>query len=375
MNTMKKKEILYVMHIPWGWIKQRPQFLAELLTKKYDVTVVFRKSLRFRKNVKKYTEKSSLLDINHFFIFPFDIVPILKHIHFLEYINVFLLRFQFHFNRYDYIWITSLHVYRYLWRALPLNACIIYDCMDDDFEFPHIKKSKALTNNFTKLEKEIVNRATLIFCSSDYLKKKIYLRTNISKEIIVVNNAIFLPEKGAENEKLPIPFNIIEHIPNCFTYIGTVADWFDFDTVLYTLERNSDITFVLVGPREVDIPKHERLIYLGPCEYKYVMTLMQKSTALIMPFKLNELIYSVNPVKLYEYIYASKPIISLKYFETEKFRDYVYLYSTQEEFGFFCEKICQNNSLVKNTKENNLTFAEMNTWEQRINQIFNHIEK
>ena len=31
------KRILYLMHIPWGWIKQRPHFIAEGLNDRYDV--------------------------------------------------------------------------------------------------------------------------------------------------------------------------------------------------------------------------------------------------------------------------------------------------------------------------------------------------
>ena len=38
------KKVLYVMHISWGWIKQRPQFLAEELAKYYEVDVFYRMS-------------------------------------------------------------------------------------------------------------------------------------------------------------------------------------------------------------------------------------------------------------------------------------------------------------------------------------------
>ena len=36
-----KKKMLYIMHIDWNWIKQRPQFLVEELSQYYDVTVVY----------------------------------------------------------------------------------------------------------------------------------------------------------------------------------------------------------------------------------------------------------------------------------------------------------------------------------------------
>jgi len=36
-----KSKILYLMHVDWEWIKQRPQFIAEGLSKFYDVHVFF----------------------------------------------------------------------------------------------------------------------------------------------------------------------------------------------------------------------------------------------------------------------------------------------------------------------------------------------
>ena len=42
-------KILYLMHVPWGWIKQRPHFFAEYLANDFAVDVYFRKPTRIRK--------------------------------------------------------------------------------------------------------------------------------------------------------------------------------------------------------------------------------------------------------------------------------------------------------------------------------------
>ena len=34
-------KILYVMHVDWDWIKQRPHFLAEQLSLHFDVRVIY----------------------------------------------------------------------------------------------------------------------------------------------------------------------------------------------------------------------------------------------------------------------------------------------------------------------------------------------
>ncbi len=36
---MGKKRILYVMHLDWSWIKQRPQFIEEKLEHEFDMYV------------------------------------------------------------------------------------------------------------------------------------------------------------------------------------------------------------------------------------------------------------------------------------------------------------------------------------------------
>ena len=38
-------KILYISHVTWGWMKQRPQFIAEQLAKKNQVDVYYRKIL------------------------------------------------------------------------------------------------------------------------------------------------------------------------------------------------------------------------------------------------------------------------------------------------------------------------------------------
>ena len=39
------KKILYLMGIDWYWIKQRPQIIAEMLDRDYDVTVAYYKEV------------------------------------------------------------------------------------------------------------------------------------------------------------------------------------------------------------------------------------------------------------------------------------------------------------------------------------------
>lgn len=103
------------------------------------------------------------------------------------------------------------------------------------------------------------------------------------------------------------------------TYIGTIAEWFDFNLIIHALDKYQNLEVRLYGPvRTSYIPPHERLKHMGSVNHDKIMDIMHKATGLIMPFIVNDLILSVNPVKLYEYIYSGKPIAAIKYGESEK---------------------------------------------------------
>lgn len=153
--------------------------------------------------------------------------------------------------------------------------------------------------------------------------------------VVIVNNAIELPQQSDLSD---CPFEIkqkMEYIRSLsfpFMYVGMVSEWFDFTLVIAALDKFPQMNVVLLGPNDIKIPEHKRIHYLGMVERKYIFPLMKEAYALMMPFILNELIYSVNPVKLYEYIFTGKPVVSVKYGETEKFSKYVNLYVTENDF-------------------------------------------
>ena len=39
MEQLNKQKIIYIEHVEWNYIKQRPQYIAENLSKNFDVTV------------------------------------------------------------------------------------------------------------------------------------------------------------------------------------------------------------------------------------------------------------------------------------------------------------------------------------------------
>ncbi len=237
--------------------------------------------------------------------------------------------------------------------------------MDDMQEI--YKNNEQLFN----LEKTLCKRADILISSADYLKQKLIKRYNLNRKIDVINNAS--AEINSIDENISLPPKIQDIFSTTETkklvYIGTISNWFDFDLMIKIVANNKNIALVIFGPFDTIIPEHERIIYHKPVEHKYIFSIMQKADALIMPFKLNELVKSVNPVKAYEYIYSGKPVILRKYNETEKFEDFCYLYETFSDLIKLIQQLPENKLIAKQERQNCIRFIENNTWDKRVKSI------
>lgn len=368
------KHILYLMHIPWGWIKQRPHFFAEKLAEDAVVDVKYKQPFKVTKKhlLTSNSETISNLFIDSFFMFPWHKLPILKYFT-LEWSQSLSLRFSLKRKaKYDFIWLTSPALYPYI-GAVNKGAKIIYDCMDDIAEFPSSKSSPVYCEQLVNWEIGLMKHADIVLCSSAYLKEKVISRSGIDRDIHVINNAISLPRIASFDSypsKVQEAINLLK-LPKCsLLYIGTISQWFDFKLICEALDKNKDVQLVLVGPKDCEIPSHKQLHYIGSVERQYIYSLMEQASALVMPFIVNELIRSVNPVKMYEYIYMEKPIIAPHYGEMEKFLPYVNLYHSNEEFMSLVTQLCEGELQITTEKGKEMkAFAEKNTWESRYEEV------
>lgn len=371
-------KLLYLMHIPWRWIKQRPHFFAEALSEDFEVDIFFKKALRAKKAhfCNNVNQKNGIYS---FIILPFERIPFIGKSMVWDYLNFLLVWLQLpKIKSYNYIWVTSILMYYYISPFVKDNQKVIYDCMDDELEFPAVKRNSMLKHKILRAEKKILDRADLIFCSANYLKKKVIERSGASADkFVILNNAIQLPVKEDMlfPEQVCSKLDLVHALSKTFMYVGTIAEWFDFELILSMLEKNPLANLVLIGPNEVEIPLHDRIHYLGTIERKYIFSFLEKADCLIMPFVVNELIRSVNPVKLYEYIYANKPILAPAYEETYQFKSYIYLYSTGDEFCALCTSVISDEIGKKCVTNENLDFVKNNLWDKRYHIIKSKIKK
>lgn len=351
------KKIFIYLNIPWNFIKQRPQFIAENVNKYFDVIVYYNKPYK-NKYITRHNENNDIKLIEK--------VKIPRKYILLRYLDN---KLQLYFiNKYlkktDYIWIMHPEQYDILKNSI-MNKKIIYDCMDDYSKFPNLSEYEKI--RITELEKELVKQSSYVFYSSNSLREVHFRKYGYIDNSYVVNNAL------NKNEKVNIDNKIIEYINGIkgkkIVYIGAISEWFDFDTVKGILDNNTEINVILFGPSDVKIPNIDRLYHYGKIEHDSVYTAMECSDILIMPFKINDLIIAVDPIKIYEYIYSGRPIMVPNYKEMDKFKEFVNIYNNIDEAVEL-----SNNLKYKNNTDKINRFIELNTWEARAKQIVQIIE-
>lgn len=349
------KRILYIMNVDWNWIKQRPQYLAEELTKYFFVDVVLPINYRKHNTVK---DRERQIQLNYWFQLPFGRFSLIRKINNL--LIYFYLKTIIRLQDYDVIWMTTPIYFHVVKKIILVEQKVIYDCMDDCLEFPLLRGIQEYCHN----EKQLIERADHVFFSANYLKNVILKRYHICNNIksTIINNAVVPMWASGENSKKKIDHDEKFHI----AYIGTIAQWFDFELIEKSLEEFSNIQYEFYGPIEKGVSfQHPRVIFHGPVPHNELMNIMQQADALVMPFKLIPLVLSVNPVKLYEYIASMKPTICIAYDETEIFKDFVYLYHDSSEYIKYIDKLIKGTLNFKRTREEVRLFLNNNTWETR----------
>lgn len=348
------------MNVDWAWAKQRPHFLAEHLSKSFDVVIFYPYSWR----------RSQLVNntMGSLKIYPFFIIPLAGRFAVIERFNLFILKFLvgifLKIRRFDYLWISSPELSEYLPEKI--EAKLIYDCMDDVLEFPTNQSRKSV---LMQSEIKLIKASSQIFCSSINLRQKLMLRGGSDGAITVLNNA-FEPSSFSQDSGK----SCVIGKSNFYVlgYVGTISSWLDFEVIQKVVEVFDNVEIHLLGPVENLIEsrvKHERIKFLGAVSHSEIQANISGFDILIMPFLLTELILSVDPVKLYEYIFFNKPIVAIRYPEVDRFSDFVDFYETHEDFIKIISGYINGDVNKKYSDDDRFEFISKNSWGERVSII------
>ena len=351
------------MHLDWRWIKQRPHFIAEGLSDFYDVTVVHFCSKRYLfGSSDTSTDNKKNLNLLPAFRLPFyqnNTVYLFNKAYMKIYFKILIKKYDP-----DFIWITFPQLYEYI--PSDTRCKIIYDCMDEatGFDFQNDLNSKIL-----ELEKKLIHDASAVFVSSNYLFKKLGETYQCNDKLIIARNAfdgkiIDTVDMHKKKETFKIG------------YVGTISQLIDFENIKITLDEIKNIEYHFIGPYMLEKElKHDKIKFYGAINHEKLYNYVKNFDCLIVPFKLNELVKSVDPVKLYEYINYGKPIISIYYDELDYFSQFIYFYSDTQELISLLKQMIKNQFVPKYSDNERVKFLETNSWNLRVAKITKNLAK
>lgn len=272
-----------------------------------------------------------------------------------------------------------------LWLYHPWDFCIlkwfknrIISCFDWalDWTSYHIELSEKERKRMRKLELSVVKNVDIVFAISQKL-----LNTALE-----YNSKSFLLPSGANPELYRKARGINKAIPNDIVnikkpilgYIGALAGNIDIDLLKYISRKLSYCSIVLIGQVLTAFDLHsfdgiDNIHFLGLKRYEELPSYVKYFDVCLIPYKIkfawNE---SADSTKMYDYLASGKPIVSVPTAGVNRFKDYIKIAETKEEFVQ-----CVDECLKENDPELpslRIKIAEENSWSIRTKQVISIIK-
>jgi teichuronic acid biosynthesis glycosyltransferase TuaH len=351
-----KKRILYLMHVDWRWIKQRPHILAEGLQQSFEVLVAHRAyldSFRYPDNKSPIPRAKLIPWLDRGGAFWRDSDAFINRTRVKSLIRRF---------KPDLIWLCFPSLLGYIPKEAK-DIPIVYDCMDLDIGFYENLTDQTHIQN---IGDELLKRAALVVCSSSYLENNVRQRHGLANTLLLRNG---IQQAWLQNQHTdPKPSK-----QRTLGYFGTIAPWFDWDLMLKALVQLPELHLEMIGPNHTRTITHPRIRYHGVIAHSELQQRIQSMDGFIMPFVLSDLIQGVDPVKLYEYLSTGKEVFAVSYPEIERFDALTHLY-TSEQHLIELLKTWQSGALPpKNLPDQTQAFLLKNTWENRVVELTQHL--
>jgi teichuronic acid biosynthesis glycosyltransferase TuaH len=234
---------------------------------------------------------------------------------------------------------------------------IVYDC-SDLWAAPINGKTSLIgtlrQNIVSKAETQIIQKATTIFCTSDYLQEKIMIQSGFREKIFTFENGVeyelFANEASKKEDLLPADFN-----GTVLGFIGGIKPKLDFKLIREVVQERRDWFFLFVGPDQTNNdPDFQELLternvkWTGSVPPQEVPKYMNLVDIGIMPYKASPYNQAVFPLKLFEFLAAGKPVVGVHLPSTVKWVEKgIYSHVEPQDFIRACEQL----EKVKNDKD------------------------
>lgn len=248
----------------------------------------------------------------------------------------------------------------------------IYQSIDD------ISQNDYTLKHGLELEKNAVQNADVTIVTSRELRN---IWKKDANEIHIVHNAadIEIFERTL-NEKFDKPEEIKNIDTKIIGFVGNLDDLrVNYPLIKKIAEVHSDKTLLLVGPinnneiYELGIDKMPNIIFTGSKDIQSLPPYLQNMDVAIIPFLLNTLTKSIYPLKINEYLAAGRAVIATNFSEDiRSFKDVIHIAESEDQFVNLIDKAIKKQTFKK--IQECINVAKSNTWEARVNQIWEIVE-
>jgi teichuronic acid biosynthesis glycosyltransferase TuaH len=346
---------LFVIHVDWRWIRQRPHWLAEEASHTGRALVLFRPHPRGASLPRNTSPVRRL---------PLLPLPLGRSLTTPRLSRLFAAcqrawtALVIRVFRPTHVYVSHPVLVDVLPADVPRRLTVVYDCMDDAIAMAPAERREAVHAR----EHVLVSRAQRVIVSSAELAGRLEARYGqaVGDKLRIVLNG------SPPARVLPRRATAPEGCDRLVAYAGTVGPWFDFDAVLAALQSAPSVRLLIVGPRQGTEPTHERISYREPVDHVRLPAMLAEADALIMPFKVDAVVTAVNPVKLYEYLHYGVPVIVTRYPEIEgEFGRFVHFYEPASGLAGLFESVQSGTLEAKAERAEVETFLETSSWARR----------
>lgn len=212
-------------------------------------------------------------------------------------------------------------------------------------------KNSLLIKILSKIEKSILNSASLITCATDgYIKNISEKINNKNIEIVSINNGYDEIDLEIDEDMINLRkkygFNIDDFL---ITYIGNIGWPQGLKTIIKCIKDEKDLKLILIGDgserkeiEEIKIELNiENLILINTIPKNKIKFYYAISDALLVHLRKSEVLDLTIPSKIYEYLITKNPIVYGLSGEAKKLLDSMpgCIYFEQENCKSFIESI------------------------------------
>lgn len=238
---------------------------------------------------------------------------------------------------------------------------VVYYCVDEFTAFTGI------TNQLAELEKKLLDRANIVFVSSEKLRKAKHAKN--ARTVLIRHGVDFEHFRKALDPATEVPAEIANLPKPVIGYFGLMAeDWIDIPLMEAVAKHFSHGSMVLLGKVTTDISRLTSLPNVHLLGRKPFSTLPAYSKGFdvaINPFPLNETTLASNPLKVREYLAAGLPVVSTRIPEVEVLGDKVEIADDVAGFIAAIERTLKDPGPTKARSES----MRNESWDGKVDEI------